>query len=82
MRIRILACVLANCVVVSCALTGGASAPSLGWEPLFDGKTLDGWVEAGGRYDGAASWSVEDGCITGQEGTNRAGGLRLARSRA
>ncbi|MHC5071846.1 MAG: 3-keto-disaccharide hydrolase [Planctomycetota bacterium] len=75
MRTPILACALASCILVSCALTEGTSTPSAGWQPLFDGKTLDGWVEAGGRYDGAARWTVEDGCITGREGPNRAGGL-------
>jgi hypothetical protein len=42
---------------------------------LFDGKTLDGWVTTGGRYDGKAVWGVEDGAITGREGPNHAGGL-------
>jgi hypothetical protein len=46
-----------------------------GWRPLFDGKTLDGWTTRGGRYDGDAAWSVEDGCITGREGKDHAGGL-------
>ncbi|MHC4078652.1 MAG: 3-keto-disaccharide hydrolase, partial [Planctomycetota bacterium] len=68
-------CVLVSCVLVSCAVTEGSSTPAAGWQPLFDGETLDGWVEAGGRYDGAARWTVEDGCITGREGPNRAGGL-------
>ena len=43
--------------------------------PLFDGKTLDGWVTKGGRYDGNAQWTVEDGAICGREGPNHAGGL-------
>jgi hypothetical protein len=42
---------------------------------LFDGKTLDGWVTKGGRYDGDAAWSVEDGALTGRVGKNGAGGL-------
>ncbi len=42
---------------------------------LFDGKTLKGWVTSGGRYDGNARWSVEEGTITGREGPNSAGGL-------
>ena len=29
--------------------------------PLFDGKTLDGWVQHGGK----ANYTVEDGCIVG-----------------
>ena len=42
---------------------------------LFDGATLNGWVTSGGRYDGNARWTVEDGAITGREGPNAAGGL-------
>ncbi|MBI4879971.1 MAG: FAD:protein FMN transferase [Planctomycetes bacterium] len=43
--------------------------------PLFDGETLAGWVTEGGRYDGNALWSVEDGAITGRVGEDGAGGL-------
>ncbi len=42
---------------------------------LFDGSSLDGWVTSGGRYDGKASWAVEDGAITGREGPKGEGGL-------
>ncbi len=54
--------------------------PSAAQEPsqfhsLFDGKTLTGWTESGGRYDGDADWSVEDGAITGREGAGNVGGL-------
>ena len=31
------------------------------WVALFDGKSLDGWVQRGG----AAKYRVEDGCIVG-----------------
>ena len=30
------------------------------WEPLWDGKTLDGWQAAGGGH-----WAIEDGAIRG-----------------
>jgi len=46
-----------------------------GWEPLFDGRTLEGWTERGGRYDGDADWSVEDGCLVGRVGAGGRGGL-------
>lgn len=42
---------------------------------LFDGKTLTGWTPKGGRYDGNAVWSVEDGAIVGRTGPNGEGGL-------
>ena len=45
------------------------------WQTLFDGKTTDGWVDKGGRYDGAARWTVEDGALVGREGDNHQGGL-------
>jgi len=32
-----------------------------GFVPLFDGKTLDGWEQKGGK----AKYTVEDGCIVG-----------------
>lgn len=46
-----------------------------GWVSLFDGKTLDGWVTKGGRYDGDARWTVEDGAITGRVNEKGEGGL-------
>lgn len=46
-----------------------------GWVSLFDGESLTGWTTVGGRYDGKASWKVEDGSIVGREGPGRAGGL-------
>jgi hypothetical protein len=42
---------------------------------LFDGKTLTGWVTRGGRYDGRAAWTVEDGAIVGRQSDKREGGL-------
>jgi hypothetical protein len=46
-----------------------------GFVPLFDGHSLTGWVTRGGRYDGNANWTVEDGCIVGRQGPDGAGGL-------
>lgn len=60
-------------------LTACSSLPHAGpagpATPLFDGKSLDGWVTKGGRYDGNALWSVEDGAITGRENEKGEGGL-------
>lgn len=58
----------------ACSSSGGRGAGD-GWTPLFDGRTLDGWTPQGGRYDGHARWTVEDGAITGRQGLNREGGL-------
>lgn len=52
-----------------------AAQETEGWTNLFDGKSLKGWVESGGRYDGDADWSVEDGAIVGRQGANGQGGL-------
>jgi thiamine biosynthesis lipoprotein len=51
----------------------GAEAPA--WRSLFDGHSLAGWVTRGGRYDGAALWSVEDGVLVGRTDAAGEGGL-------
>jgi hypothetical protein len=51
------------------------STPDAGWVDLFDGKSLHGWTTKGGRYDGKAEWTVEEGAIVGREGTRGSGGL-------
>ncbi len=40
---------------------GSVWAGEDGFVPLFDGKTLNGWVQHGGK----AKYTVEDGCIVG-----------------
>lgn len=67
------------------ALAGGpepAAVPAAagGWKSLFDGKTLDGWTERGGPYDGDADWTVEDGAIVGREAEGARGGLLYTES--
>lgn len=37
-----------------------------GFRPLFDGQTLEGWVQRGGK----ARYTVEDGCVVGQSVPN------------
>ena len=61
-------------LVLACA-GPGSSGEDARWVELFDGRTLEGWVTSGGRYDGAAAWSVEDGALTGREGPGGEGGL-------
>jgi len=39
-----------------------ASTEAGGWQSLFDGKTLNGWVQRGGK----AQYRVEDGAIVGR----------------
>ena len=46
-----------------------------GFDSLFDGKTLEGWVTQGGRYDGKAEWTVVHSAITGRQNADGAGGL-------
>lgn len=65
----------APCSLLSCAGTAGFEAGGGEWQPIFDGESLDGWTERGGPYDGSATWTVEDGAITGREGPGSAGGL-------
>ena len=51
---RLIGFALACFVAVSC--TGG-------WQPLFDGKTLEGWTGVDGQPLPASYWSVVDGVI-------------------
>lgn len=46
-----------GCVVLGASGAGAADA----LKPLFDGKTLDGWVQKGGQ----AEFRVDGGCIVG-----------------
>jgi hypothetical protein len=55
-----------RCLVLGCALLittahGEASAAD-GWVALFDGRTLDGWVQRNGR----ATYRVADGAVVGR----------------
>lgn len=48
--------------VVTTALFGADAKPDGGgWLPLFDGKTLDGWVQRGGK----AQYRIQDGMLIG-----------------
>ncbi len=51
---RLFLFVLAGLAFVSC---------SGGWQPLFDGKTLEGWIGVDGQELPASYWSVVDGVI-------------------
>jgi Domain of Unknown Function (DUF1080) len=55
MNIRMLSA--AVCLAACTAIT----APAADWKPLFDGKTLDGFTQKGGK----ANYRVEDGCVVG-----------------
>jgi hypothetical protein len=52
-----------------------------GFVQIFDGSSLAGWITRGGRYDGNARWSVEDGCIVGRQGPAGEGGLLYTEKR-
>lgn len=49
-------------ILNSCVVFGAEE----GWIDLFDGKTLKGWIQRGGK----AKYTVEDGCIVGTTVTN------------
>jgi hypothetical protein len=34
-----------------------------GWKPLFDGRTMDGWVTMAGEAQLPSSWRIEAGCF-------------------
>ncbi|MBM4028524.1 MAG: DUF1080 domain-containing protein [Planctomycetes bacterium] len=48
-------------VLIALVFTGAAVAADAAWESLFDGKTLNGWVQKNGQ----AKYTVEDGTIVG-----------------
>jgi thiamine biosynthesis lipoprotein len=50
-------------------------APEQPWIELFDGHSLAGWVTSGGRYDGPAPWTVEEGALVGRSTAEGDGGL-------
>jgi 3-keto-disaccharide hydrolase len=47
---------------------GAAAGQEDGFKPLFDGKSLDGWTQHGGK----AKYSVEDGAVVGRSVPNTA----------
>jgi type 1 glutamine amidotransferase len=55
-------------LLVAFVLAGAASAGNADWEPLFDSKTLNGWVQKNGK----AKYTVEDGAIVGTTVLNSA----------
>ncbi|NLF67730.1 MAG: DUF1080 domain-containing protein [Candidatus Anammoximicrobium sp.] len=54
--------VLACCLFAAALSVTVADGPGEGFVSLFDGKTLDGWVQR----NGTATYRVEDGCIVGK----------------
>ena len=75
MQFYTLASLLVPLAAVGAQTVDAQTPVEAGFEMLFDGSTLNGWVTKGGRYDGNARWTVEDGTITGREGLNGEGGL-------
>lgn len=55
-------CFVAGILVFAAATTTLAAQDESGWKPLFDGKTLNGWIQRGGK----ATYAVEDGAIVGR----------------
>ncbi len=53
--------------LIATALPAAGGGPDQdGWVKLFDGKSLAGWVQRGGK----AKYAVEDGCIVGRSVPN------------
>jgi hypothetical protein len=52
---------LVGAVAVLAGACQAKVSEDVGWESLFDGKTLDGWKQLGGK----AKYAVEDGTIVG-----------------
>ncbi len=62
MKTMLLSAALAVFAPAIAALHAAESArDAAGWTPLFDGKSLDGWVQRGGK----AKYRIEDGVLIG-----------------
>jgi hypothetical protein len=61
-----IACALALLVSAVAALSDDNGSKATGWIALFDGRSLDGWIQRGG----AAKYRVEEGQIIGSAVTN------------
>ena len=61
MKLILFSCVLFLSTIAPGLVAAEAKADETGWQPLFDGKTLDGWVQRGGK----AQYKIEDGIIVG-----------------
>ncbi|MCC7173175.1 MAG: DUF1080 domain-containing protein [Planctomycetes bacterium] len=74
------ALLITSLLAVACQSSGSSGASRgprepAAWKTLFDGKTTAGWVAWGGRYDGNARWTIEDGALTGRQNLKQEGGL-------
>ncbi len=59
---RVISVVLACSLLAVVLPLAAAEGPGEGFVCLFDGKTLDGWVQR----NGTATYRVEDGCVVGK----------------
>lgn len=50
--------------VLACGMMlAGAQDRGAGWKTLFDGKTMQGWVDPRTKTPPGDAWSIEDGCL-------------------
>ena len=61
MKTTLLCTALLFNVATTALFAADAKSDGGGWLPLFDGKTLDGWVQRGGK----APYRIEDGVLIG-----------------
>lgn len=61
-KTKFIVAILAIAAISGCSVTKSANRSENGkWKALFDGKTLNGWAQRGGK----ARYHVEDGAIVG-----------------
>lgn len=61
-KTKFIVAILAIAAISGCSVTKSVNRSENGkWKALFDGKTLNGWVQRGGK----ARYHVEDGAIVG-----------------
>jgi Domain of Unknown Function (DUF1080) len=53
-------------ILVFCAAAGAASGAEDSWITLFDGKTMNHWVDPRQKTPPGDAWTIEDGCLKAQ----------------
>lgn len=59
-----------SCLALILSVPAAARAEDEGFVPLFDGKSLEGWVVKAEKADEEKTWSVKDGVLTAVPGAN------------
>ncbi|RMG04106.1 MAG: DUF1080 domain-containing protein, partial [Planctomycetota bacterium] len=56
---KAITCAVSLLTTCTMSLVATSAAADTGWQPLFNGRSFDGWKAA----EHPASWTIEDGCL-------------------